>query len=143
MVTGSYSTVCSNNNNNNYNYSSVSYCFSIILFFSVLFLSILFLFVLFLCVLFLCVLALFLSGLLNEGITYVPAGIKRAIEGTASSLGTHPQFSIGRGVIQVLINSQRIEYFWRNNFILIAFIFHFRLIKHMRNLWSHVTAKQT
>ena len=45
--------------------------------------------------------ALFLSALKSQGIPYIPASIKRAIEGTAASLGQHPPFSIGHGVIQV------------------------------------------
>ena len=48
-----------------------------------------------------CFSALFLSALKSQGIPYSPAGIKRAIEGSATPLGSHLPFSVGRGVIQV------------------------------------------
>ena len=48
-----------------------------------------------------CFSALFLSALKSQGVPYSPAGIKRAIEGSATPLGSHLPFSIGRGVIQV------------------------------------------
>ena len=46
-------------------------------------------------------LALLLSALKSQGIPYTPASIKRTLENTATPLGAHDTFSVGRGVIQV------------------------------------------
>ena len=47
------------------------------------------------------IIALLLSALKSNGIPYTPALIKKIIENTAAPLGSHDQFSVGHGVLQV------------------------------------------
>ena len=45
--------------------------------------------------------ALLLSALKTQRIPYTPATIKRTVENTATTLGSHDSFSIGHGIVQV------------------------------------------
>ena len=45
--------------------------------------------------------ALLLCALKDEGLVYCPASIKRALENTATPLGTQDAFSSGHGIVQV------------------------------------------
>lgn len=48
-------------------------------------------------------LALLLSGLLAKNIPYSPYNVRRAIENTALKVSTYDAFSMGHGLIQVIL----------------------------------------